>query len=117
MEILNAVKEILTYGEVCDNCLGRFFGKRSFGITNNYRGQGLRTAHHLSENTPWAGQNGQCPICQDILKDFEVWAEKVILALKIFNAGLFSWVVKFPQLFLKLKRWSGVISHWKVRSQ
>ena len=40
MEINEQVKAILAYGECCDHCLGRFFGKRSHGLSNDERGQG-----------------------------------------------------------------------------
>ena len=42
MEINEQVTSILTYGETCDHCLGRFFGKRSHGLSNDERGKGLR---------------------------------------------------------------------------
>ena len=40
MEVNEQVEKILAYGECCDHCLGRFFGKRSHGLTNDERGRG-----------------------------------------------------------------------------
>ena len=44
MELDEQVKSILAYGECCDHCLGRFFGKRSHGLSNDERGRGLKIA-------------------------------------------------------------------------
>jgi len=46
-DILEEVKAILEYGPICDHCLGRMFGKRSFGLTNDERGRSLRIALSL----------------------------------------------------------------------
>ncbi|HMK15880.1 MAG TPA: tRNA pseudouridine(54/55) synthase Pus10, partial [Methanomicrobiales archaeon] len=50
MELEDQVGRILAYGETCDHCLGRFFGKRSHGLTNAERGHGLRVAQALRAN-------------------------------------------------------------------
>ena len=42
MDIIQEIEAILGYGETCDRCLGRFYGKRSFGLTNEERGRALR---------------------------------------------------------------------------
>ena len=44
MDINEQVKAILAYGETCDHCLGRFFGKRSHGLSDDERGRGLKIA-------------------------------------------------------------------------
>ena len=48
MELDEQVTSILAYGECCDHCLGRFFGKRSHGLSNDERGRGLKIARALS---------------------------------------------------------------------
>jgi len=53
MEITEQVKSILGYGDCCDHCLGRFFGKRSHGLSNDERGRGLKIALALEENLPY----------------------------------------------------------------
>ena len=53
MEINKKYLEILAYGETCDHCLGRFFGKRSHGLSNDERGKGLRVALALETNQPY----------------------------------------------------------------
>ena len=35
MDLIALTGEILAYGEICDHCLGRMVGKRSFGLSND----------------------------------------------------------------------------------
>jgi tRNA pseudouridine synthase 10 len=81
MELGEQVGKILAYGEICDHCLGRFFGKRSFGLTNDERGRGLRVAHALRENVPFRPHEGTCWICHELFADIAVWAGRVVEAL------------------------------------
>lgn len=73
------VEKILSYGEICDHCLGRFFGKLSHGLSNDERGKALRIAHCLHENIPYA-HPGPCWICGDIFSKIGEWADRVIEA-------------------------------------
>ncbi len=66
MEISEQVTSILAYGECCDHCLGRFFGKRSHGLTNDERGRSLVIARAIAENKPytkkrWSGAISRFP--------------------------------------------------------
>ncbi|MDD1716865.1 MAG: tRNA pseudouridine(54/55) synthase Pus10 [Methanoregulaceae archaeon] len=81
MEITEQVGKIIAYGDLCDHCLGRFFGKRSFGLSNDERGHALRVAHALSENVPFSGEKGCCWICHDLFDMVEIWAGRVVDAL------------------------------------
>ncbi len=81
MELEEQVEKILAYGEICDHCLGRFFGRRSFGLTNDERGRGLRVAHALRENVPFRPHEGTCWICHDLFADIGIWADRVAEAL------------------------------------
>jgi tRNA pseudouridine synthase 10 len=77
MEIKEKVTAILGYGETCDHCLGRFFGKRSHGLTNEERGRGLRIASALTENKPYKRPAVGCWVCADFFETIPEWAEKV----------------------------------------
>jgi tRNA pseudouridine synthase 10 len=77
MELDEQVARILAYGEICDHCLGRFFGKRSFGLSNAERGHALRVARALRENAPFRPHEGSCWICHDLFADIGAWAERV----------------------------------------
>jgi len=60
MEMNEQVEKILEYGDCCDHCLGRFFAKRSHGLSNDERGKGLRVARALVSNQPYEQLKGTC---------------------------------------------------------
>jgi tRNA pseudouridine synthase 10 len=82
MEMNEQVKAILAYGETCDHCLGRFFGKRSHGLSNDERGRGLKIALALTENQPFKKFAGTCWVCGNFFEDVQLWADRVIEATK-----------------------------------
>jgi tRNA pseudouridine synthase 10 len=77
MDLIEVTGKILGYGEICDQCLGRMVGKRSFGLSNDQRGHALRVSHALSVNEPFQPHQGTCWICEDIFQSVDEWAEKV----------------------------------------
>jgi tRNA pseudouridine synthase 10 len=81
MEITEQVKSILAYGECCDHCLGRFFGKRSHGLTDDERGRSLKIALALTENLPYTKFNGLCWVCGNFFDTIPEWADRVISSL------------------------------------
>lgn len=82
MDINENVTAILAYGGICDHCLGRFFGKRSFGLSNDERGRGLRIAHALATNTPYKKATGTCWVCGNFFDNVPLWADRVVEAVK-----------------------------------
>jgi tRNA pseudouridine synthase 10 len=82
MDILDQVSAIMGYGPICDHCLGRLFGKRSHGVTNDSRGKGLRMAHALRENIPFLEETETCWVCNNLFDDTAVWAQRVLDALE-----------------------------------
>ncbi len=78
MDISEQAKTILSYGETCDHCLGRFFGKRSHGLSNDERGRGLKVALALAENQPYSPFSGTCWVCGNFFDSVPVWAERVV---------------------------------------
>ncbi len=81
MEITEQVKSILAYGECCDHCLGRFFGKRSHGLTDDERGRSLKIALALTENLPYTKFSGLCWVCGNFFEKVPEWADRVISSL------------------------------------
>lgn len=77
MEITVTVGKILSYGPCCDHCLGRFFGKRGHGLTNDQRGQALRIARALEENAAFEPFTGTCWICGNFFDRVPRWAERI----------------------------------------
>jgi tRNA pseudouridine synthase 10 len=82
MDINKQVKAILAYGEICDHCLGRFFGKRSHGLSNDERGRGLKIALVLKENQPFTPFSGTCWVCGNFFNDIPLWADRVVEAVQ-----------------------------------
>nr|HET6581648.1 tRNA pseudouridine(54/55) synthase Pus10 [Methanoregula sp.] len=81
MEITEQAKSILSYGECCDHCLGRFFGKRSHGLTDDERGRSLKIALALTENLPYTKFSGLCWVCGNFFDTVPEWADRVISSL------------------------------------
>ena len=82
MEITDQAKAILAYGDTCDHCLGRFFGKRSHGLSNDERGRGLRIALALAENQPYKPFSSSCWVCGNFFDTVPLWADRVVEAVK-----------------------------------
>jgi tRNA pseudouridine synthase 10 len=82
MDMNEQVKAILGYGETCDHCLGRFFGKRSHGLSNNDRGRGLKIALALAGNQPYNEFSGTCWVCGNFFDHVPLWADRVVDAVQ-----------------------------------
>lgn len=82
MELNEQVKAILAYGDTCDHCLGRFFGKRSHGLSNDERGRSLKIALALAENQPYIPFSGTCWVCGNFFEKVPVWADRVVDAVR-----------------------------------
>jgi tRNA pseudouridine synthase 10 len=98
MELDEQVGMILAYGEICDHCLGRFFGKRSHGLSNAERGHGLRIAYAIHANTPFRAHEGSCWICHDLFTGIGVWAGRVAEALSGIEHATFLVGTRVPPL-------------------
>jgi tRNA pseudouridine synthase 10 len=81
MELTELTGKILSYGEICDHCLGRMMGKRSFGLSNDQRGAGIRVAYYIDRNEPYQPHRGICWICQEFFDTVDDWADRVVAAL------------------------------------
>jgi len=99
MDIIEEVEAILGYGETCNHCLGRFFGKRSFGLTNEERGRALRITHELMVNEPHREPDPEsCWICGGELYRIGEWAAKVAEAVQGLEFETFLVGTKVPPL-------------------
>ena len=114
-ELLEKTGEILGYGEICDHCLGRFFGKRSFGITNEARGRGLRVALALHMNVPLyrAGRTtaGSAITSSGVLVNGQ---RGLLRPFQVLNFQLSLLVQESRPSLQRARRWSGVISPWLI---
>jgi tRNA pseudouridine synthase 10 len=98
MDLIEMTGKILGYGEICDHCLGRMVGKRSFGLSNDQRGHALRVSHALSVNEPFQPHQGTCWICEDSFQSVGKWAEKVEEALDGIEFATFLIGTRVPPL-------------------
>ena len=114
MDIIQEIEAILGYGETCDHCLGRFYGKRSFGLTNEERGRALRITRELTANEPHCEPDpDSCWICAGELSRTEEWAEKVVEALAGIEFETFLIGTKVPPIVAESEEmvWSDLSLH------
>jgi tRNA pseudouridine synthase 10 len=98
MEINEQVPAILAYGDCCDHCLGRFFGKRSHGLSNDERGRGLKIAQAILENRPYNKFTGTCWVCGNFFDDIPLWAGRVVEAVRDLEFSTFLIGCRVPPL-------------------
>ena len=98
MEINEQVTSILAYGECCDHCLGRFFGKRSHGLSNDERGKSLVIARALAENKPYTPFTGTCWVCGNFFDTVPEWADRVVAAVEGIEYSTFLVGCRVPPL-------------------
>jgi tRNA pseudouridine synthase 10 len=98
MSLMEEIGRILEYGDICDHCLGRLYGRRSFGLTNEARGSALRVAYFLDLNQPFQGHKGPCWICGDLFAGVPVWAERVVRATEGIEYSTFLIGTRVPPL-------------------
>ena len=98
METDEKVKAIMAYGECCDHCTGRFFGKRSHGLSNDERGRGLKIALAIGQNLPYHRFNGICWVCGNFFDTVPLWADRVVEAVKDLEFSTFLVGCRVPPL-------------------
>lgn len=114
MEIIETIDAILGYGDTCNHCLGRFFGKRSFGLTNEERGRALRITREILVNEPHDEPMPEsCWICGGETSRTELWAERVVEALQGIEFDTFLIGTKVPPLMAESEEmvWSDLSLH------
>ena len=98
MELTETVGKILAYGACCDHCLGRFFGKRGHGLTNDERGRALRVARAVAENLPYEPFEGTCWVCGSFFDDVPAWAGRAAAAVEGIEYATFLVGCRVPPL-------------------
>jgi len=71
-ENLDTARELALTG-LCDQCLGRMFGKMGTGMTNDIRGKMIREA--LEEQGTNAPADDFCPLCENVFDMLDRFAE------------------------------------------
>jgi tRNA pseudouridine synthase 10 len=98
MELMDQVERILGYGPICDHCLGRFFGKRSHGLTNDERGRAMRVTHAIQYHLPFKTETQSCWICSDLFSHLDRWAERACTSLSAIEYATFLVGTRVPPL-------------------
>ena len=75
-DIIAAARTIIHEGPICDNCLGRQFAKIASGLTNEKRGEILRSVLEAEL------KEGKCWLCNGLFENFEAWVLKALETLK-----------------------------------
>ncbi|MGB3458323.1 MAG: tRNA pseudouridine(54/55) synthase Pus10 [Halobacteriota archaeon] len=75
-EIIAAARTIINEGPICDNCLGRQFAKIASGLTNEKRGEIVRSVLEAEL------KEGKCWLCNGLFENFEAWVLKALETLK-----------------------------------
>ena len=111
---IEEVEAILGYGDTCNHCLGRFFGKRSFGLTNEERGRALRITRELVANEPHHEPEPEsCWICGGEFTRTDAWAAKVVEKVRGIEFSTFLIGTKVPPLIAESEEmvWSDLSLH------
>ena len=98
MELDEQVTSILSYGECCDHCLGRFFGKRSHGLSNDERGRGLKIAGHFVRTSRIRNFPAHAGSAAISLTTIPEWADRVVQAVRGIEYSTFLIGCRVPPL-------------------
>ena len=74
-EIIAAARTIIHEGPICNNCLGRQFAKIASGLTNEKRGEILRSILRAEL------KEGKCWLCNGLFENFHAWVLKALETL------------------------------------
>lgn len=81
--VLETARAALETGPVCDGCLGRCFGDRGTGLSNEDRGEALRICVAMAADEPLEPVNpADCWVCEGLTPDFDAWADRVVDAVE-----------------------------------
>ncbi|MFC7153859.1 tRNA pseudouridine(54/55) synthase Pus10 [Halomarina halobia] len=82
MNVIEVAEGALATGTVCDPCLGRLVADRSFGLTNEERGDALRVARALAADEPYDPPDAEdCWVCEGECSRYDEYAERAAAAL------------------------------------
>lgn len=80
-------KELLS---LCDNCLGRVYGRLGHGLSNAERGRALRIYYTLSKNVDYKDTvQEKCVLCSNIFNNLDKYVNLVLKQLKDYEFDTF----------------------------
>ncbi|MDD1674545.1 MAG: tRNA pseudouridine(54/55) synthase Pus10 [Methanomicrobiales archaeon] len=107
MDFLDEITAILATGPLCDHCLGRFYGKRSHGLSNDERGRAIRITHGITNDIPFTPAES-CWICGGLFTRTGEWADRAIQAMEGIEYASFLVGTKVPPIMAEAEEmvWS-----------
>jgi tRNA pseudouridine synthase 10 len=97
MAVLSTARQALATGPLCDACLGRLVADRSFGLSNDERGQAIRVAVALEDDEPFDPGEG-CWVCEGECARHDWWAENAAAALRGYEFDTYQVGTRVPPL-------------------
>jgi len=97
MTVLSLAQDALETGPLCDHCLGRLVADRSFGLSNDQRGNSLRIALALEEDADYEAPD-ECWVCENECDRFEWWVDQAVGAVHGYEFDTYQIGTKVPPL-------------------
>lgn len=95
-EFIEQAREITRAGPICDDCLGRAFGRRGRGLANHERGEAVRV---ILSMVGGGARPGECWVCGGLLGRMDGWAERAAEAAEGLEFGTYLFGVRLsPRL-------------------
>ena len=105
MDVLEYARGALSTGPLCDACLGRPLGDRSFGLGNDERGRALRTTVALEDDEPYDPADAEeCWVCTGVCDSFDTWADHVARDLVDYEFDTYQVGTRVPALLEENER-------------
>ena len=103
--LLARTRALLSGGPICDHCLGRPFADRSFGLGNDERGRGLRTAVALADDTDYDSPDpDDCWVCEGVFTRLPEFTERAASAVAAFEFDTYQVGTRVPGLLAENDR-------------
>ena len=97
--ITDDARALLETGAICDSCLGRPFAARSFGLTNDERGQALRTTIAMDDDEDYDPVSpADCWVCDGYCGTFDAIANTIADALETVDFDTYQVGSRVPPL-------------------
>ena len=97
MTILDDARAAVDAGPLCDNCLGRLFADRSFGLSNAQRGHALRVTLALDADDPFEASE-DCWVCEGETDRIDWWVEQAVTAARGYEFDTYQVGTRVPPL-------------------
>ncbi|MFB6176406.1 MAG: tRNA pseudouridine(54/55) synthase Pus10 [Halobaculum sp.] len=98
-DVLAQARDLLASGPLCDHCLGRPFATRSFGLGNDERGNGLRTAVALADDTDFEEPATEdCWVCEGVFTRLDEYVERAVASVESFEFDSYQVGTRVPGL-------------------